>query len=334
MILVSQYTFRFFQWSFLLILLGLGTTLYTYWHQTITLVVEWQKVFHDLLATHINSISQDPIHHGLMLIALSFAYGVFHAIGPGHGKAIIIVYLSSHKESLRRGAMISLFAALVQALIAIFLVAILSKIFSVKFSKVSTYADDITLASYLLVMALGAFLFLVALSKQWKHIRQKFNKHPSDNEEHVQHKHNHSHDTHQHKNEDHHSCCGGRHAHQSDPKESLLQSMSVILSMGLRPCAGAIVVLIYAHLVGVFYYGVIATLVMGLGTGISVASMALGTQLARNWFEKFAKSNDSQSLIRLNIGVWLRMIGGLIIFLLGLSLFQEVIKMSSGHPLL
>jgi ABC-type nickel/cobalt efflux system permease component RcnA len=73
---------------------------------------------------------------------------------------------------------------------------------------------------------------------------------------------------------------------------------------------------------------------MGLGTGISVASMALGTQLARNWFEKFAKSNDSQSLIRFNIGVWLRMIGGLIIFLLGLSLFQEVIKMSSGHPLL
>jgi ABC-type nickel/cobalt efflux system permease component RcnA len=110
--------------------------------------------------------------------------------------------------------------------------------------------------------------------------------------------------------------------------------MSVILSMGLRPCAGAIVVLIYAHLVGVFYYGVIATLVMGLGTGISVASMALGTQLARNWFEKFAKSNDNQSLFRLNIGVWLRMVGGLIIFFMGFSLFQMAVQLSSAHPLL
>jgi nickel/cobalt exporter len=79
--------------------------------------------------------------------------------------------------------------------------------------------------------------------------------------------------------------------------------MSIILSMGFHPCADAIVVLIYAHLVGAFYYAVIATLVMGLGTEIPVASMALGTQLARNWFEKFTVSNDSQSLIRFNIGV-------------------------------
>jgi ABC-type nickel/cobalt efflux system permease component RcnA len=314
MILESQQTYRLLQWSFIIILLGLGIPLYTYWHDTITQMIERQKMFHDSLAIHINSISQDPFHHGLMLITLSFAYGVFHAIGPSHGKTIIIVYLSSHKESLHRGALISLLAALLQAVIAIFIVVILSNILNIKFSKVNTYADDVTLVSYLLVMALGAFLFLVALSKQWKQLRQKSrNNHSHLEKQGLQdhHQHDHKHETHHH---DNHSCCGGKHAHQSKPKESWLQSASVIISMGVRPCAGAIVVLIYTHLVGVFYYGVIATLVMGLGTGLSVAGIALGTQLARNWFKEFAKSDNSQSPFHFNIGVWLRMAGGCSLF--------------------
>ena len=105
---------------------ALAITLYIYWYSILSHIVEWQKVFHDLLATHINAITQDPVHHGTMLIALSFGYGVFHAIGPGHGKAVIVTYLGSHKESLRRGAIISLLAALFQAVIAILLVSVAS----------------------------------------------------------------------------------------------------------------------------------------------------------------------------------------------------------------
>ncbi len=330
MILSGKYSYRFFQFALFFIFLGLGLSLYMHWYSIVSQVVEWQKTFHDLLGIHIKAISQDPIQHGLALIALSFGYGVFHAVGPGHGKAVIIVYLGSHKESLRRGALISLLAAFLQAVIAILLVVVLSKLLSIKFSDVNSYADDITIVSYLLVMALGAFLFLTALFKQCKNIKQSAQKTSE-----LDNSHSHEHSAHGHKDTHHHdhSCCGGHHVHKSDPKESWLQSVSVIFSMGMRPCAGAIVVLIYAHLVGVFYYGVIATLAMGLGTGLSIAGMALGTQLARNWFEGLAKNNN-QPLLRFNMGLWLRIAGGAIIFLLGFSLFQAATQISGSHPLL
>ena len=291
-------------------------TLYKNWPWIIRHIVEWQRVFHELLASLINAISQDPVHHGLRLIALSFVYGVFHAVGPGHGKAVIIVYLGSHKESLHRGAVISLLAALLQSLVAIFLVVILSQLLSLKFSQVNQYADQIKLVSYLLVMGLGIYLFVSAASKQWSFFRKKAS-------DHHDHDHHHAHD---------HSCCGHKHAHQSDPKETWLQSLSVVFSMGIRPCAGAIIVLIYAHLVGVFVYGVVATFMMGLGTGLSIAGMAIGTQLARNWFEKMALA-DNQTLLKMNLGAWIKMCGGVIIFLLGFSLYQAATQVIGPHPL-
>jgi len=334
MMLLNKNSDRFFQCALLLIMLGLGIGLYTYWPVIVSQIVVWQKEFHDLLATHVNAVSQDPIYHGISLIALSFAYGVFHAIGPGHGKAIVVAYLGSHKESLLRGAAISWLAALFQSVVAILLVVILSKVLSIKFSEVNRYTNDMTHVSYVLVMLLGGFLFLTALFSQWKHIKQFAHKHNHQHDEHKHHHDSHHHDTHLHEEEHSHSCCGGHHVDPSDLKKSWLQSVSVIFSMGIRPCTGAILVLIYAHLVGAFFYGVLATLVMGLGTGLAVAALALGTQLARNWFEKLVKPSSDQSLFRINSGVWLRMIGGGVIFLLGLSLFQAAMQISNGHPLI
>lgn len=305
-----------FQAIFILVILSTSAVLYLNWHVLVSQIIEWQKYFHSLLAEHIKGISEDPSGHGLALIGLSFAYGVFHAIGPGHGKAIIVTYLGSHKESLKRGALISLLAALFQALIAILLIVVLAKLLSIKFSAVNTYADNITTVSYVLVMALGSFLFITASMRQFKRIRFT----------HAAEDHSHTH----HHNE--HNCCGGHHAHQSTPQESWSRSIGVVVSMGMRPCAGAIVVLIYAHLVGAFVYGILATLMMGLGTGLSIAAIALGTQLAQNWFVNLAKSELFQSSF--HTGNWLRMIGGIIIFLLGLSLFHAATQTTIGHPLL
>ncbi len=172
MIFSRKYNYCIFPLVVLFIAVGFVVSIYLSWHTIIGQVVEWQKVFHGLLATHINAISQDPLHHGTVLIVLSFAYGMFHAVGPGHGKAVIITYLGSHKESLQRGAIISLLAALFQAIVAIVLVTVLSTLLSIQFSQVNRYADDITTVSYLLVMVLGAFLFFTALYKQWRAMRK------------------------------------------------------------------------------------------------------------------------------------------------------------------
>ena len=52
------------------------------------------------------------------LIGLAFAYGVFHAAGPGHGKAVIAGYILAGERALRRGAALSVLAALLQACVA------------------------------------------------------------------------------------------------------------------------------------------------------------------------------------------------------------------------
>lgn len=294
---------------FFIALLTAAISLFMYWHQIIRQVIEWQKTFHELLAVHINSIKENPVEHGLSLIMLSFGYGVFHAIGPGHGKAVIITYLSSHKESLKRGLMISFLAALLQAFVAVLLVVVLAKLFSIRYSDVNGYADNVTSASYFLVMGLGAYLLLSASRQLWKQFRQ-------------------------HNSGAHSHCCGGHHTHQAEVKESWLQSLMVIISMGSRPCSGAIVVLIYAHLVDAFSYGVMATLAMGVGTGSSIAAIGLGTQLARNWFESIIKVSHEHGKHSYHIGSWLKIVGGLVILLLGYSLLQTTMTVGQSHPLL
>lgn len=294
-----------------------------YWQGIVSQVIEWQKVFHEMLAGHVKQISQAPLKHGLALIGLSFAYGVFHAVGPGHGKAVIITYLGSHKETLKRGALISLLAALLQSIVAILFVVVLAHLLGSRFSDMNGYASDVATVSYALVMLLGIFLFVSALARQYRLFRAKSRLKSSDHD-HSQHHEEHEHDA---------SCCGGHHTHQSTPQESFTRSIGVIFSMGIRPCAGAIVVLIYAHLVGAFFYGILATLVMGLGTGLSISAIALGTQLARSWFEQFTHSK--KVFTTFNPGHYLRMSGGIVIFLIGLSLFQAaMLTMSNSHPLM
>ena len=58
------------------------------------------------------------------LIGLSFLYGIFHAAGPGHGKAVISSYLVANEETWKRGVVLSFASALVQALVAVVVVGI------------------------------------------------------------------------------------------------------------------------------------------------------------------------------------------------------------------
>ena len=92
------------------------------------------------------------------LIGLGLAYGVFHAAGPGHGKAILASYMLANEKSLKRGAVMALIAALLQALIAIALVGAAGFVFRATASEMNHAADWIVLASYCAVAAMGLWL--------------------------------------------------------------------------------------------------------------------------------------------------------------------------------
>jgi ABC-type nickel/cobalt efflux system permease component RcnA len=306
--------------------IGLGFLIYSHWSTFIITTIEWQKTLHAMLGSYINSVSEDAVKYGTALIATSFGYGVFHAIGPGHGKAVIVTYLSTNKEGIWKGIIISFSAALLQSIVAITLVSTLARMLKFKLAEVHNYGNDVALVSYVLVMMLGVMLLAGSIQRLIKSYRSRgqstSDKHAHNAHEHTNHVHTHDDD------------CGCSHSHVPAQNESIWQTLTVILSMGFRPCSGAIVVLIYAHLVGVYTYGVIATLVMGVGTGVSVSLIAACTLFARSWLEKLANESNKRSFYaRLSISHYIRFIGGVVLILLGWSLYSTASALSAGHPL-
>ena len=93
-----------------------------------------------------------------MLLVLSFAYGIFHAAGPGHGKAVISSYLLASGETARRGIVISFASAMVQACVAVAFVAIAAIALHVTAQKMTFATDWLEIGSYSLIVAVGAWL--------------------------------------------------------------------------------------------------------------------------------------------------------------------------------
>ena len=98
-----------------------------------------------------------------MLFLLSFAYGVFHAAGPGHGKAVISSYLLASGETARRGVALSFASAIVQAISAIVIVAIGTIVLRVTATTMTAATDTIEIASYAAIALFGAWLLWTKL---------------------------------------------------------------------------------------------------------------------------------------------------------------------------
>ena len=113
------------------------------------------------------------------------------------------------------------------------------------------------------------------------------------------HAHDHAHD-HCHDHDDHASAWG--HAHAPEPQElagpgGWRRGLSAIVAVGMRPCSGAILVLVFALAQGLFWAGVVATFVMGLGTAITVAAIATIAVGAKAWAKRFADTRSGYGML-------------------------------------
>ncbi|MEA2976514.1 MAG: nickel/cobalt transporter (NicO) family protein [Alphaproteobacteria bacterium] len=201
------------------------------------------------------------------LFGISFLYGVFHAAGPGHGKAVISSYLVANNETWRRGVVLSFASAVLQALVAIALVGIASVVLGVTAQKICGTNYIIEIASYAIIAAVGARLLWVKGRAFVAALRPSVANH-------VHHDH---HGHHHHHHEAAEASCD--HVHGPEPQElagpgGWGRGLSAVLAVGVRPCSGAIIVLVFALAQGLFWAGVGATFVMGLGTAITVAAIA------------------------------------------------------------
>lgn len=267
------------------------------------------------------------------LLGISFAYGVFHAAGPGHGKAVISSYLVANEETAKRGIVLSFASALMQALVAIAIVGVGAAVLNVTAGQMCGAERVIEIASYGLIAAFGARLvwskgggffralrslrgtpalqLVPAMAHAHAHAHSHDHAHNHSHDDHAHshdhaharvahdqahhHDHDHGHHDHGHADHVHDEHCG--HSHGPEPSElagpgGWSRGLSAILTVGIRPCSGAILVLVFALAQGLFWAGVAATLLMGLGTAITVSTIALIAVSAKGLAGRIAAGRD------------------------------------------
>jgi nickel/cobalt transporter (NicO) family protein len=246
------------------------------------------------------------------LLAISFAYGIFHAAGPGHGKAVISSYLVANQETARRGIVLSFASALMQALVAVVIVAIFAWLLNATASTMCNAEKVIEIASYALIAAFGARLvwtkgggFIRALQVErpapvLAAVAHHHHDHSRDHDHHHHDEHDHGqnhHHGHDHVHDEH---CG--HSHGPTPSElagpgGWRRGLGAIFAVGLRPCSGAILVLVFALAQGLFWAGIAATFVMGLGTAITVATIAVIAVSAKDVARRLSSASEGSGVL-------------------------------------
>ncbi|MCA3555934.1 nickel/cobalt transporter [Aestuariivirga sp.] len=263
---------------------------------------------------------------GWMLMLLSFAYGVLHAAGPGHGKAVISTWLLATESELRRGVLICFMSAIIQALTAIVLVSALFLVVASAGSTARDAAGVLESASYALIGLLGLYLIWTALrllaarraaaapapafvaTRQSIALSDFASFEPVRNEAagHV-----------------HGPGCGCGHTHLPEARDlagdvSFARAFSLAFAVGIRPCTGAILVLVFANGLGLYWAGIASTFAMALGTFITVSAIAAmavyGKKIAAGMLR-------GKSGLPGWAGIGLRLAGGTAIAFLGTILF-------------
>jgi ABC-type nickel/cobalt efflux system permease component RcnA len=249
------------------------------------------------------------------LLGVSFLYGVFHAAGPGHGKAVISSYLVANNETRRRGIALSFASAFLQAFTAIAIVTVAAALLGATAKAMGDTVRVIEVVSYALIVLIGLRLLWVKGGAFLQSLGLMRVQHGHD------HAHGHGHDRHHHHDHGHEASAWG-HAHAPEPGELagrhwLRRGLAAILAVGLRPCSGAIIVLVFALAQGLFWIGVASTLVMGLGTAITVAAIATLAVGARGLAGRLARAKPGWGLVFLR---GLETAAALVIVLFGAAL--------------
>ena len=254
-----------------------------------------QAEFYRMLSSLIRAAKADG-SAAYTLLGVSFLYGVFHAAGPGHGKAVISSYLVANNETWRRGLVLSFASAMLQALVAIAIVGVAAALLGATAKAMSNTVRVIEIVSYALIILIGLRLLWV---KGRAFLRLLRGKKPVHHTHEHDHPHHHSH-THRHEHDEEASARG--HAHAPEPKELigrhwLRRGLAAIVAVGLRPCSGAIIVLVFALAQGLFWIGVASTIVMGLGTAITVAAIATLAIGARGLAGRLAEAKPGVGML-------------------------------------
>lgn len=258
----------------------------------VTALSQAQHFFNDTILSQLQNIRGA---HSLAayagLIGVGFLYGILHAVGPGHGKVVVSGYMLANENSLKRGLVIVALSSLMQAGTAIALVESFFYILHLPQAQAEHWADLLEIVSYAGIGCIGLYLMLQGIATLRPHK---------------------AHHDHEHR---HNDACTHHHAPIPDAHKhhDLAAIMGMIVSVGIRPCTGSLLLLYFACLFGLAGAGALATLAMALGTAITTGTLAILAVRSKRLAMHFVKK--SERTLTLAHGC-LRLAGGGVIVLM------------------
>jgi ABC-type nickel/cobalt efflux system permease component RcnA len=326
-------------------------------------LVQQQRINRELAAAVRQLKTGNVLDATLLLAFLSFTYGVLHAAGPGHGKAVISSYVLANERTVKRGIMLSFLSAFFQAVSAIVIVGVLAIALNATSLKITATERWIETVSWGFVALIGIWLLygqLGALIRRRTEASAVVHHHPRGHAD-VRDPapghggscgcgsdHGHTHHAHAHGSTHAHgpthaqgphvhaadgSCCG--HAHMPDPGQlegtmSWRKAIAIALSVGIRPCTGAILVLIFSLSQGILIAGIFATFAMALGTAITVSALA---SLAVGSRELAVRMAGGESRLAGAVATGAGLFGSTLVFLMGAAFFVASLHGGTTAPL-
>ncbi len=216
-------------------------------------------------------------------LLLAFAYGVVHALGPGHGKTIVTSYFLWRPGSMHQGFLMGNLIAFIHVFSAVVLVMTLYYILKISgLTSFEGWSHKLQTLSYSLLMVLGFFLAW----RTWTEFR------------------------------------AGRSQTErvSSPDAGIKNLIITGLITGMIPCPGAAIILSFSIIVGILGPGLWAMACVALGMGITTSSFALATILSRRTILHLANRNSKILMLSRAILSWG---GALAIIALSLLLLLE-----------
>lgn len=266
------------------------------------------KLNREITATLRDAKNGDSFWPGLMIIGLSFLYGVFHAAGPGHGKMVTTTYFLSRDAGWKQGVAMGSLIAGVQAITAIVLVGSLTLFLNLGPAAITQNGLVLEAVSYALIVGLGLVMCLRIIQGRddcCDHAHHDHHDHHSHDHTHHHddgHDHHHSH-AHDHTDAHHHDATPTAHSTPSTARNRWQMIASGIV-VGLRPCTGSILVLLFTLANGLFLIGVAAAFAMAIGVALTISLIGLAAIGIRTGTQHlFSVSETTSGILRRTIGL-------------------------------
>lgn len=264
-----------------------------------------QRDFQNGIARALRSARAGEAGAVAALLLACFAYGLAHAAGPGHGKVLIGGYGFARRVPMLRLSLIALAASLGQAVTAVALVTLGILVFNLgRQALVDTTETMMAPVSYGAIVLIGLWLI-------WRGAR-KLVQRPHD--------YDHAHEG------DGHTCASCGHAHgptldQVDRVGTLREALALIAGIAVRPCTGALFVLIITWQMGILWIGIAGTFAMAIGTALITILVGLAASGLSGGV--LAGLSGSPQLARAMAGIEM-LAGGVVVVLAGGLLLRAI----------